>query len=166
MMFTAILVNILLGTIDGLTVIFGSLVDDVAEDEAVKALRAGVGISKDVIDGFDDSLVGVLDGDDKLEIAEIIRTSGSHTPMKAKIGRDHFLRFLAIFSIDFFAVFWVILPYMLTTDVVVAARVSFAIATCIMFYLGYKWAKYARMRRWAIGVGFSLFTLALLAISY
>jgi hypothetical protein len=166
MLFTAILVNVLWGIIDGLTVVFGNLVNNLSEDKAVRALRTGYGSPKDVIDGLDDSLVSVLVDEDRLEVADIIRTSRGYMPMQSRLVRDDLLKFLAIFSIDFFAVFWVALPYVFTTDVVVAARISFVIATGIMFFLGYKWAKYARMRRLVIALAFSIFTIALLGISY
>jgi hypothetical protein len=35
-----------------------------------------------------------------------------------------------------------------------------------MAYLGYQWAKYARMRRWKIAVLFSSFTIFLLILSF
>jgi hypothetical protein len=166
MLFTAILVNVLWGLIDGFTVVFGGFVDDVAEDESVRALRAGSGSGSDVIDGFSDSLVAVLDRSDQDEIVKVIRDANVFKSKAVGIGKEQILRILAIFSIDFFAVFWVIVPYMILTDPVIAARLSFYIATFIMFFLGYQWAKYARMRRWAIGIAFSLFTIALLMISY
>jgi hypothetical protein len=43
---------------------------------------------------------------------------------------------------------------------------SFLIATFLMAYLGYQWAKYARMRRWKIAVLFSSFTIFLLILSF
>ncbi len=166
MLFTAILVNVLWGLIDGFTVVFGGFVDDVNEDEAVQALRAGTGSRSDVIDGFSDSLVAVLDRVDQNEIAEVIRKATGFEPRPVGFTKEQILRVLAIFSIDFFAVFWVIIPYIFVSDPVIAARLSFYIATFIMFYLGYKWAKYARMKRWVIGLEFSLFTILLLVISY
>ncbi|HVO77774.1 MAG TPA: hypothetical protein VMS79_02785 [Methanomassiliicoccales archaeon] len=166
MLFTAILVNVLWGLIDGFTVVFGGFVDDTTEDEAVKALRAGHGSRLDVVDGFSDSLVGVLNSSDQNEIVEILRSAKGFEPKVVGLKKEDILRAAAIFSIDFFAVFWVVLPYVFVSDPVVAARLSFYIATFIMFYLGYQWAKYARMRRWLIGLEFSLFTIVLLIISY
>jgi hypothetical protein len=45
-------------------------------------------------------------------------------------------------------------------------RWSFVIATVLMAFLGYRWAKYARMQRWKIAIFFSSFTVFLLAISF
>jgi hypothetical protein len=63
-------------------------------------------------------------------------------------------------------VFPVIIPYLLFTELGPAVRWSFIIATFLMAYLGFQWAKYARMRRWKIAIIFCSFTVFLLILSY
>ena len=168
MFYTALIVNILWGLIDGFTVVYGTMVDDVAEDLAVKRLRAGGDeeAAAEVLDGLDGSLIGKLNEEDKARIVEIIRSAQSYEPVVNKLRWPEIKRILAIFSLDFVCVFPVAIPYLLAEDITVAARWSFVIATFLMAFLGYRWAKYARMRRWTIALGFGSFTVVLLVISF
>jgi len=168
MFYTALIVNILWGLIDGFTVIYGTMVDDVAEDLAVKNLRADGGdeAAEDVLDNLDGSLVGKMKEEDKAEVVKVIRSAKSYMPVVNRIGLSEIKRILAIFSLDFICVFPVAIPYLLADDVTVAARWSFVIATFLMAFLGYRWAKYARMRRWWIAIAFGSFTIFLLILSF
>jgi hypothetical protein len=169
MLWTALMVNILWGLIDGFTVIYGSMVDDAASDVAVKNLRSGEDIeaaTAEVIDSLDGSLIGKLSDQDKTKVVEVIRSAKSYTPLVNKLRWADIKRILAIFSIDFVTVFPVSLPFIFLTDVTTAVRLSFIIATFLMAYLGYQWAKYARMKRWKIAILFSSFTIFLLIISF
>jgi hypothetical protein len=169
MLWTALLVNILWGLIDGFTVVYGSLVDEVAADVAVGNLRSGKESEKaadDILDELDDSLIGKLGDEDKAKVVEAIRSAESYSHFENKVGWEEIKRILAIFSIDFITVFPVAIPYIFFTELTPAVRWSFIIATFLMAYLGYQWAKYARMRRWRIAVLFSSFTIFLLVISF
>jgi hypothetical protein len=168
MFYTALIVNILWGLIDGFTVIYGTMVDDVAEDLAVKNLRADGGdeAAEEVLDNLDGSLVGKMKEEDKAEVVKVIRSAKSYMPVVNRIGLSEIKRILAIFSLDFICVFPVAIPYLLADDVTVAARWYFVIATFLMAFLGYRWAKYARMRRWTIALAFGSFTIFLLILSF
>jgi len=169
MLWTALFVNILWGLIDGFTVIYGSMVDEVASDVAVGNVRSGndtEGATEEVLGALDDSLIGKLSDQDKAKVVEVIRTAKSYSPFVNKLRWKEIKRILAIFSIDFITMFPVSIPFIFMTDITDAVRVSFVIATFLMAYLGYQWAKYARMRRWRIAVYFSSFTIFLLLISF
>lgn len=169
MLWTALFVNILWGLIDGFTVIYGSMVDEVASDVAVKNVRSGKDVetaSEEVLDALDGSLVGKLSDQDKAKVVEVIRSAKSYSPFSSKLRWPEIKRILAIFSIDFVTVFPVAIPFIFLTDTTTAVRLSFLIATFLMAYLGYQWAKYARMRRWKIAVLFSSFTIFLLILSF
>jgi hypothetical protein len=169
MLWTALLVNILWGLIDGVTVVYGSMVDEVAADVAVDDLRSGQQKEKaadQVLDELDGSLIGKLGDADKAKVVEVIRSAESYAPFENKVRWAEIKRVLAIFSIDFLTVLPVAIPFIFFNDVTHAVRWSFVIATILMAYLGYKWAKYARMRRWRIAVLFSSFTIFLLILSY
>jgi hypothetical protein len=169
MLWTALLVNILWGLIDGVTVIYGSLVDEVSADVAVDNARSGKQVEQsegEVLGALSDSLVGKLSEEDKAKVAEVIRTSASYEHVDRSVGWKEIRRIMAIFLVDFVTVFPVTIPYMVFSDVVVAARWSFIIATILMGVLGYQWAKQARMRRWRVATYFMSFTILLLAISY
>jgi len=169
MLWTALLVNILWGLIDGLTVVYGSMVDEVAADVAVDNLRSGKESEKaadDILDELDGTLIGKLGDEDKVKVVEVIRSADSYAPFMNKVRWEEIKRILAIFSIDFVTVFPVAIPFIFFDDVTQAVRWSFVIATFLMAYLGYQWAKYARMRRWRIAVLFSSFTIFLLALSF
>jgi len=169
MLWTAILVNVLWGFIDGFTVIYGSMVDEVASDVAVKNLRSGndaESAASEVLDALDGSLVGKLSDQDKAKVVEVVRSANSYAPFVNKVRWEEVKRILAIFSIDFVTVFPVAIPFIFLTDVTSAVRLSFIIATFLMAYLGYQWAKYARMKRWKIAILFSSFTIFLLFVSF
>ncbi len=169
MLWTAIMVNILWGLIDGFTVIYGSMVDEVASDVAVDRLRAGKDdgdAAAEVLDALDGSLVGKLSDQDKARVVEVVRSSKGYTPFVNKLRWPEIKRILAIFSIDFVTVFPVAIPFIFAQDVTIAVRLSFIIATILMAILGYQWAKYARMKRWKIAMLFSAFTIFLLIISF
>jgi VIT1/CCC1 family predicted Fe2+/Mn2+ transporter len=167
MLWTALFVNILWGVIDGVTVVYGTMVDEVASDVAVGKLRSGQAEAKDdVLAGLDDSLVGKLSDADKDKVAEVIAASSEYEKFRNKVGWQEIKRILAILSIDFVTVFPVAIPFIFFTDVTTAVRWSFVIATVLMAFLGYRWAKYARMQRWKIAIFFSSFTVFLLAISF
>ncbi|HUL40270.1 MAG TPA: hypothetical protein VLU38_08275 [Methanomassiliicoccales archaeon] len=169
MLWTAILVNVLWGFIDGFTVIYGSMVDEVASDVAVKNVRSGNDVesaASEVLDALDGSLVGKLSDQDKAKVVEVIRTAKSYASFVNRLGWEEIKRILAIFSIDFVTVFPVAIPFIFLTDVTSAVRLSFIIATFLMAYLGYQWAKYARMKRWKIAILFSSFTIFLLFVSF
>jgi len=169
MLWTALLVNILWGLIDGFTVIYGTMVDEVASDVAVEDLRSGKDGGKsadDIIDELDGSLIGKLGDEDKAKIAQIIQSSKGYTPFVNKIRWPEIKRILAIFSVDFLTVFPVAIPYIFLTDMTQAVRWSFVIATFLMAFLGYQWAKYGRMSRWKIALLFSSFTIFLLILSF
>ena len=169
MLWTAILVNVLWGFIDGFTVIYGSMVDEVASDVAVKNLRSGndaESAASEVLDALDGSLVGKLSDQDKAKVVEVVRSANSYAPFVNKVRWEEVKRILAIFSIDFVTVFPVAIPFIFLTDVTSAVRLSFIIATFLMAYLGYQWAKYARMKRWKIAILFSSFTIFLLLVSF
>jgi hypothetical protein len=169
MLYTALLVNILWGFIDGFTVIYGSMVDEVAADAAVESLRSGTGegkASQDILGELDGTLIGKLGEEDQAKVVEVIRSAEGYTNFKNKIGREEIKRILAIFSIDFIMVFPVAIPFIFLDDPTRAVRWSFVIATILMAFLGYQWAKYARMKRWKMAVTFSSFTVFLLIISF
>ncbi|MDD1746660.1 MAG: hypothetical protein LUQ16_02750 [Methanomassiliicoccales archaeon] len=169
MLWTALMVNILWGLIDGFTVVYGSMVDEVASDVAVNNVRSGKDVktaTEEVLDALDASLVGKLSEQDKAKVVEVIRSSKSYAPYKNKVRWPEVKRILAIFSIDFVTVFPVSIPFIFATDITVAVRLSFIIATVLMAILGYQWAKYARMKRWKIAILFSSFTVFLLILSF
>jgi hypothetical protein len=169
MLWTALLVNILWGLIDGFTVIYGSMVDEVVADVAVESLRSGKGdekASEDILAELDGTLIGKLKQEDQGKVVEVIRSAEKYTNFKNRIGREEAKRILAIFSIDFITVFPVAIPFIFFNDPVQAVRWSFVIATFLMAFLGYQWAKYARMKRWKMAVTFSSFTIFLLILSF
>lgn len=169
MLWTALLVNILWGLIDGFTVIYGSMVDEVSNDVAVDNLRSGREAERaeeDILGALEGSLVGKLGEDDQAKVVQEIRAAQGYEHFANKIRWHEIKRILAIFSIDFVTVFPVAIPFMLFTDVTTAVRWSFVIATFLMAFLGYQWAKYARMSRWRIAVLFSSFTVFLLGLSF
>jgi hypothetical protein len=169
MLWTALMVNILWGLIDGFTVVYGSMVDEVASDVAVNNVRSGKDVetaTEEVLDALDSSLVGKLSDQDKAKVVEVIRSAKSYAPYKNKVRWPEIKRILAIFSIDFVTVFPVSIPFIFATDITVAVRLSFIIATVLMAILGYQWAKYARMKRWKIAILFSSFTVFLLILSF
>jgi hypothetical protein len=167
MLWTALMVNILWGLIDGVTVIYGTMVDEVGSDVAVNKLRSGDKSARDeVLGGLDGSLVGKLSEADQDRVADVIASSKEYTPFVNKVRWEEIKRILAIFSIDFVTVFPVAIPFMLFTDVTVAVRWSFVIATVMMAFLGYQWAKCARMKRARVAVFFCSFTVFLLILSF
>ena len=169
MLWTALLVNILWGFIDGFTVVYGSMVDEVSSDVAVNNVRSGKdeeAAKKEVLGALDDSLIGKLSEEDKAKVVDAIRSSKSYSPFVNKLRWEEIKRILAIFSIDFVTVFPVAIPFIFATEVTVAVRLSFIIATVLMAFLGYQWAKYARMKRWKIAILFASFTIFLLILSF
>ena len=169
MFWTALMVGILWGLIDGFTVIYGSIVDEVTADVAVRNLRSGRDEAKAadyVLDELNDTLIGKLTEEDKAKVVGAIRSAQVHNRFEGRLGWPEIKRILAIMSIDVVTVFPIAMPYLLFNDMTSAVRWSFVVAIAMMAWLGYQWAKHARMSPWKMAVLFSSFTVFLLILSF
>ena len=60
--------------------------------------------------------------------------------------REDFFAALAVFALVFGATLPATLPYLLIKDAWIAQRASNALLIAVLFYVGYRWAKYTNFR--------------------
>lgn len=167
----ALVVNLGWGIIDGLTVMFGNIIERVQRDRIVHDLRTdgGKAATAKALDDLDDSIAALLPEAERRRIVTAIADGPPKGPDPRKTpywpGHEDWLYALGIVGIDVFVAVPVVAPIILIHDVPAAVYVSRLIATAIFAALGAAYARNLNHRRWpaalALGLlGFALFTAA------
>ncbi len=142
--------NIAWGVIDGALLIFGRLFD---RGRLARLGRAIASASDErsalaVVSGeLDETLASISSERQRLafyrDVIERVRSSRRRVP---QLTRDDLFAAISVFCLVFFASLPAALPYFLIDDAWFALRASNALLIGILFFVGFRWAKYTSFK--------------------
>jgi hypothetical protein len=162
-------VNIAWGIIDGLTVIYGGLVDRADQEEMLEMLkkdRANKELRDKVLDSLEDSSTMYLPDEEKEKLVDRLIDEAPETPAKYYLSRDDRNTLIAIASCDILAVIPVMLPYVLLGFGRVPTMLARLIASIAIGYLVFLYAEHTGRNKWLAGGIFVILTAVMMAITY
>jgi hypothetical protein len=89
----------------------------------------------------------------------------STAPASLGVSREDVYGALASFWLVFFSSIPAALPFLLIDDAWIALRVSNAILLGLLFFVGYRWAKYTTLRPWLAGLVLLAIGVALVLVA-
>jgi hypothetical protein len=167
MLIGAIGCNLAWGLIDGIMYLMGCLSERAASHRAFMAVRRARS-EAEVRAVIADNAPPLLA--EKLSTEELarLRRDFAHMPeppARARLEADDWLGALAVFLLVFISTFPVVLPFIFSSDAVIALRLSNAIAVTMMFGTGYVFGHLAGYRPWLTGGAMIILGAALVALT-
>jgi len=162
-------VNIGWGLIDGLTVVYGGLVDKADEERLIGNLkkdRRNPGLRERLFGSIDDSVAGYVSDEDQEILAEKIIDQGPEAKKTYHFTKEDRNIVLATVSCDALAVIPVILPYLILGFTSLAFTLSILIASFAMAYIIFIYAKRTGRRKWVGASIFFVFALIMTLLAY
>ena len=162
-------VNIGWGLIDGLTVVYGGLVDKADEERLIGSLkkdRRNPGLRERLFGSIDDSVAGYVSDEDQEILAEKIIDQGPEAKKTYHFTKEDRNIVLATVSCDALAVIPVILPYLILGFTALAFTLSVLIASFAMAYIIFIYAKRTGRRKWVGASIFFVFALIMTLLAY
>ena len=162
-------VNIGWGLIDGLTVVYGGLVDKADEERLIGNLkkdRRNPGLRERLFGSIDDSVAGYVSDEDQEMLADKIIDQGPEAKKTYHFTREDRNIVLATVSCDALAVIPVILPYLILGFTSLAFTLSILIASFAMAYIIFIYAKRTGRRKWVGASIFFVFALIMTLLAY
>jgi VIT family len=86
-------------------------------------------------------------------------------PAHAVITKEDWIGSIAVFLAVLLSIFPVVIPFLLTSDAVLALRISNGVAVLMLFLTGYALGHYAGYRPWKMGVWMAMIGSALVALT-
>ena len=169
----ALVVNVGWGIIDGITVMYGNIIERVQRDRIVHDLRTGGGgkATARAQADLDDTIITAMPESERRKIVAVLAQGAPgpdpyNTPYHPV--REDWLYALGIFGIDVLMVVPVLAPIVVFPDTATGVYISRLVATVIFAVIGAAYARNLNHRRWpaALGLGilgFALFTAAFAA---
>jgi hypothetical protein len=169
----SVVVNLGWGIIDGVTVMYGNIIERVQRDRIIHDLRTGAGdrATAKALADLDDTVLTVLPEAERRGIVAAVAdgppgADPRRTPYRP--SREDWLTAVGIIGIDVFMVIPVLAPIVLVPDTATGVYISRLVATAIFAAIGAAYARNLNHRRWpaALGLGilgFTLFTAAFAA---
>jgi VIT1/CCC1 family predicted Fe2+/Mn2+ transporter len=161
--------NIAWGIIDGVLYMSGQLFERsrLARFGAVIRRAAGEEDAARIAAGALADIVGPVAAPE--DLAQFSRRVANHVrsspPAQIGVTRTDVYGALASFWLVFFSSIPAALPFLLIDDAWIALRVSNAILLGLLFFVGYRWARYTTLRPWLAGLGLLLVGVALVLIA-
>jgi len=162
-------VNIGWGLIDGLTVVYGGLVDKADEEKLIGNLkkdRRNPGLRERLFGSIDDSVAGYVSDEDQEMLADKIIDQGPEAKKTYHFTKEDRNIVLATVSCDALAVIPVILPYLILGFTALAFTLSVLIASFAMAYIIFIYAKRTGRRKWVGASIFFVFALIMTLLAY
>ena len=162
-------VNIGWGLIDGLTVVYGGLVDKADEEKLIGNLkkdRRNPGLRERLFGSIDDSVAGYVSDEDQEMLADKIIDQGPEAKKTYHFTKEDRNIVLATVSCDALAVIPVILPYLILGFTSLAFTLSILIASFAMAYIIFIYAKRTGRRKWVGASIFFVFALIMTLLAY
>jgi hypothetical protein len=169
----SLVVNVGWGIIDGVTVMYGNIIERVQRDRVLYDLKTGRGdtATAKALDSLDDTILATLpDAERRRIVAGLAPGAPGPDPYNTpyRPAREDWLYALGIFGIDVLMVVPVLAPIVLVPDTATGVYISRLVATAIFAAIGAAYARNLNHRRWpatvALGIlGFALFTAAFAA---
>ena len=142
--------NVTWGIIDGALLILGRMFDRgrlAWLGEAIASASDEHAALTVVAQELDDMLVPVTSDRQRLGLYRDVVANVRAGPRRAPhLGREDFVAALAVFVLVFGATLPAALPYLVIHDAWVAQRASNALLIGVLFFVGYRWARYTSFR--------------------
>ena len=170
LLFAAIGANIAWGIIDAALSLMGTLFDRRRQVRLLRALRAApdedAALAK-IRNQLEPTLESVTRTADREHLYRSILATLTHgTPPKlGGIKRDDWMAALAVFCLVAASIIPAVLPFLFVGDVWLALRISNALLIGLLFFTGYRWARYIDVNPWLAGLGLMTLGLVLVAIA-
>jgi hypothetical protein len=127
-----------------------------SEDEAVQFLS----------DEIDDPVLDSLTGEERDKLYRSVYRRFHTTELRTvSIQREDIYGAFAVFVLAVIATLPVALPFLLTSDPLLAMRLSNIIAILMLFFIGFRWAKYIYANPWKIGLSLAVLGVAIVLIA-
>jgi VIT1/CCC1 family predicted Fe2+/Mn2+ transporter len=150
--------NIAWGVIDAALFLAGQLFDRGRLRKIVEMVRTASegGSATAVVAGeLDGLLENVTTAEERSDLYErVVGNIRSSPPRKNRITKADLLGSLASFWLVFFASLPAAIPFLVIDDARLALRVSNAVLLALLFFTGYRWARYTLSRPWLVGFSF------------
>ena len=162
-------VNITWGLIDGLTVIYGGLVERADQEEILEELkkdRTNRELRDKVLASLEDSSTTYLPDEEKEKIVDRIIDEAPEAPATYYLSKDDRNTLVAIASCDILAVIPVMLPYLLLGFGKVPTMLARLIASIAIGYLVFLYAEHTGRRKWVAAGIFVMLTAVMMQITY
>ena len=162
-------VNITWGLIDGLTVIYGCLVERADQEEILEELkkdRTNRELRDKVLASLEDSSTTYLPDEEKEKIVDRIIDEAPEAPATYYLSKDDRNTLVAIASCDILAVIPVMLPYLLLGFGKVPTILARLIASLAIGYLVFLYAEHTGRRKWVAAGIFVMLTAVMMQITY
>jgi hypothetical protein len=116
---------------------------------------------------LDPYLASVTQVEDREQLYRNVRNSLVHgrLPQRTGLWRDDVLGAIAVFCMALAASLPAVLPLLLIERPWLALRISNLLVVCVLFVVGYYWAKHIDANPWLTGFGLTAVGLALVAIA-
>ncbi len=142
--------NVAWGIIDGALLLLGRMFDRgrlARLGDAIARASNDHGALSVVAQELDDLLAPITSERQRLELyRDVVTHVRIGQRPAARLAREDFLAALAVFLLVFGATLPAALPYLLIEDVWIALRASNALLIGVLFYVGYRWARYTNFR--------------------
>ncbi len=169
---TAFAVNLVWGIIDGVTVMFGTIIERAERERALYALRSGEASARETVREFiDESILAGLAEAERERVVDLLASGAPGADPRAiryRASREDWDYALSVVLLDVMLVFPLVVPLVLIPDPEGAIYVSRIVASAMFALLGVAYAAYLNRNRWLAGIGlgglgYAVFTLAYLA---
>jgi len=142
--------NVAWGVIDGALLMLGRMFDRGRLARLGDAIAAAAE-ERDALDvvaqELDDVLVPVTSERHRLALyRDVVANVRAGPRRQPRLDRKDFVAALAVFVLVFGATLPAVLPYLVIRDAWVAQRVSNALLIAVLFFVGYRWARYTSFR--------------------
>jgi hypothetical protein len=154
MMLTALGCNLAWGLVDGVMYLMATLTERARNLTLLNRVRGAVD-PKEAHSTIADVLPGRLGeaiGADGLEDMRRRLAALPEVPARARLGREDFLGAIGVFLLVVLSTFPVVVPFMFFSEMVLAMRVSNAVALVMLFIGGYHLGRYAGGVAWKTGL--------------
>jgi hypothetical protein len=147
--------NLAWGVIDGILYLMGCLAERGKALLTLRAVRQASDPQKAqrLIAGALPPLVASILQPAELETMRQRLNDLPEPPEQARLGKDEWLGGVAVFLLVFLSTFPVVVPFIFMKNVVLALRVSNAIAIAMLFVTGSVFGRITGRRPWAMGIG-------------
>lgn len=157
------------GLIDGVMYILTSLFERAERQRVVRAAHEAQSEDDAVTvlaDELDDSLLEALTQEERDKLYRALFRRFHTKPLRENsIRRDDIYGAIAVFLLAVFATLPVALPFLISRDPFVAIRLSNIIAISILFFVGFRWAKYIYANPWLVGSALAIFGFVIVLIA-
>jgi hypothetical protein len=157
------------GLIDAFMYVLLSVFGRAEQQRVVRTIHAATDEAAGIIavsDALDDELLEALNDEERAHLHHALVQRYQAMPLpRVGVTRDDLYGALAIFALAVVATLPVALPFLLTSDPLLAMRLSNLVAIILLFVVGYRWASYLQTNPWKFGAFLALFGVIIVLIA-